>query len=146
MMQCNVKSLKETTELRLFYCIAQRHQKSKTKSEMDVSPFWLSMTKLPSSLPAVILYVIPSPSGSLASTVATRVLGPASSETKVRYLFLNTQTYVFQDIFHVKLTTIPCCHYCKTNTGSLCLLNAIKFLYETRLVAYNTAWLNRSCK
>lgn len=30
--------------------------------------------------------MIPSPSGSLARTVATRVLGPASSETNVRYL------------------------------------------------------------
>lgn len=44
------------------------------------------MMKLPSSLPAVIEYVMPSPSGSFARTVATRVLGPASSETNVRYL------------------------------------------------------------
>lgn len=112
---------------------------------MDVSPFWLSMTKLPSPLPAVILYVIPSPSGSLASTVATRVLGPASSETKVRYLFLNTQTYFFQDIFHVKLTTIPCCHYSKTNTLRSLFIKCNTISVRDK-VAYNTAWLNRSCK
>lgn len=63
----------------------------KTTNSPVIKPFWLSMTKLPSSFPVVILYVIPSPSGSFASTVATKVLGPASSETNVRYLIKHTK-------------------------------------------------------
>ncbi|TNN58400.1 hypothetical protein EYF80_031411 [Liparis tanakae] len=50
--------------------------------------------KLPSSFPVVISYVIPSPSGSFASTVATSVLGPASSETK---LLINYTSAAFLD-------------------------------------------------
>lgn len=61
-------------------------KRKQMKNPEQVLPFWLSITKLPSSFPTVILYVMPSPSGSFARTVATSVLGPASSETNVRYL------------------------------------------------------------
>jgi len=40
---------------------------------------------------------MPSPSGSLARTVATRVLGPASSDTNVRYLRSGTQALQVQE-------------------------------------------------
>ena len=62
------------------------------------------MTKLPSSFPVVILYVIPSPSGSFASTVATSVLGPASSETKVRYLLKHIHMQSATDLYFFERT------------------------------------------